>query len=69
MEDKFNAIVKKFIRERRLVAQERLLLRAEDYEGRETLWDQALEELQDALSEAWNAEIERLVAAGELDEE
>lgn len=69
MKDKLNAIVKKFIRERRLVAQERLLLRAEDYEGCETLWDQALEELQDALSEAWNSEIERLVAAGDLDEE
>jgi len=69
MKNKLNAIVKDFIRERRLVAQERHLLKDGDYEGREALWDQALEELHDALSEAWNMEIGRLIAAGDLDEE
>lgn len=65
----FEPIVRDFIRRRRLVARERRLLRREDYEGREALWDAALEDLHDALSDAWNKEIERLVAAGELEEE
>lgn len=65
----FEPIVRDFIRRRRLVMREREFLRREDYEGRESLWDEALEELHDALSVSWNKEIERLIAAGELEEE
>jgi hypothetical protein len=65
----FEPIVRDFIRRRRLVPQEQRLLRQEDYEGREALWGQALEELHDAVGSAWNKEIERLIAAGELEQE
>lgn len=65
----FDQIVKDFIQRQRLVAKEKKFLRQGDYEGREDLWDQALEELHDAVSVAWNKEIERLVASGELEEE
>lgn len=65
----FDQIVKDFIKRQRLVAKEKKLLRQGKHEDLEALWDKALEDLHDALSIAWNKEIERLVVAGELEEE